>query len=53
MTASGWRASPAAAPAWPPLLSQLPGMAWPAMPGQQGLFLAALLAQLLTRHDNT
>ena len=46
MTASGWRASPAAAPAWPPLLSQLPGMAWPAMPGQQGLFLAALLAQL-------
>ena len=32
--------------AWPPLQSRLPGAAWPAVPGQQGLFLAALLAQL-------
>ena len=37
--------SPGAA-AWPPLLSQLPGLAWPALPGQQRLFLATLLAQL-------
>jgi phenylacetate-CoA ligase len=45
MTASGCHAGSAETPAWPPLLSQLPGLAWPAMPGQQGLFLAALLAQ--------
>ena len=32
--------------AWPPLQSRLPGVAWPAVPGQQGLFLAALLTQL-------
>ncbi|NJD35492.1 MAG: phenylacetate--CoA ligase family protein [Betaproteobacteria bacterium] len=33
-------------PAWPPLQSRLPGVAWPAVPGQQGLLLAALLTQL-------
>jgi len=33
-------------PAWPPLLSRLPGVVWPAVPGQQGLLLAALLTQL-------
>lgn len=32
--------------AWPPLQSRLPGVAWPAVPGQQGLLLAALLTQL-------
>lgn len=32
--------------AWPPIRSQFPGLAWPALPGQQGLFLATLLAQL-------
>lgn len=32
--------------AWPPLQSRLPGLAWPAVPGQQGLLLAALLTQL-------
>lgn len=32
--------------AWPQLLSRLPGVAWPAVPGQQGLLLAALLTQL-------
>lgn len=32
--------------AWPPLQSRLPGIVWPAVPGQQGLLLAALLAQL-------
>lgn len=32
--------------AWPPLLSRLPGVVWPAVPGQQGLLLAALLTQL-------
>lgn len=31
---------------WPPMQSRLPGIVWPALPGQQGLFLAALLAQL-------
>jgi len=30
---------------WPPLLSRLPGVAWPAVPGQQGLLLATLLTQ--------
>lgn len=33
-------------PVWPALLSRLPGVAWPAVPGQQGLLLAALLTQL-------
>jgi phenylacetate-CoA ligase len=33
-------------PAWPPLQSRLPGVVWPAVPGQQGLLLAALLTQL-------
>lgn len=33
-------------PTWPPLQSRLPGVAWPAVPGQQGLLLAALLTQL-------
>jgi phenylacetate-CoA ligase len=32
--------------AWPPLLSSLPGVVWPALPGQQGLLVAALLTQL-------
>jgi phenylacetate-CoA ligase len=32
--------------AWPPLQSRLPGVVWPAVPGQQGLLLAALLTQL-------
>lgn len=32
--------------AWPPMQSRLPGVVWPAVPGQQGLFLTALLAQL-------
>ena len=32
-------------PAWPPLQSRLPGVAWPAVPGQQGLLLTALLTQ--------
>lgn len=32
--------------AWPPLLSRLPGLVWPGLPGQQGRVLAALLAQL-------
>lgn len=32
--------------AWPPLLSSLPGVVWPAVPGQQGLLVAALLTQL-------
>ncbi len=32
--------------AWPLLQSRLPGVAWPAVPGQQGLLLAALLTQL-------
>jgi len=31
---------------WPPMQSRLPGVAWPAVPGQQGLLLAALLTQL-------
>lgn len=31
---------------WPPLQSRLPGVVWPAVPGQQGLLLAALLTQL-------
>jgi phenylacetate-CoA ligase len=31
--------------AWPPLQSLLPGMVWPAVPGQQGIILATLLAQ--------
>jgi phenylacetate-CoA ligase len=35
-----------AEPAWPTILSRLPGVAWPGVPGQQGLLLAALLAQL-------
>lgn len=30
---------------WPPLLSHLPGLVWPALPGPQGLLLAALLKQ--------
>ena len=33
-------------PAWPPLQSHLAGLAWPAVPGQQGLLLATLLAQM-------
>lgn len=33
-------------PSWPPLQSHLSGVAWPAVPGQQGLLLAALLTQL-------
>lgn len=32
-------------PSWPPLRSQFPGLAWPALPGQQGLLLTTLLAQ--------
>ena len=32
--------------AWPPMLSRLPGVVWPAVPGQQGVILATLLAQL-------
>lgn len=32
--------------AWPPLQSCLPGVSWPAVPGQLGLILTALLAQL-------
>jgi phenylacetate-CoA ligase len=32
--------------AWPALQSRLPGVVWPAVPGQQGLLLAALLTQL-------
>ncbi len=32
-------------PAWPPLQSRLPGVAWPAVPGQQGLLLTTLLTQ--------
>lgn len=32
--------------AWPALQSSLPGLVWPALPGQQGLLLAALLTQL-------
>ncbi len=31
---------------WPPMRSQLPCLVWPAVPGQQGVILAALLAQL-------
>jgi phenylacetate-CoA ligase len=31
---------------WPPLQSRLPGLVWPAMPGQHGLLLTALLTQL-------
>ena len=31
--------------AWPPLQSLLPGLVWPAVPGQQGIILATLLAQ--------
>ena len=31
---------------WPLLQSCLPGVVWPAVPGQQGLLLAALLTQL-------
>jgi len=31
---------------WPLLQSRLPGVVWPAVPGQQGLLLAALLTQL-------
>ena len=31
---------------WPPMRSQLPGLVWPAVPGQQGVILATLLAQL-------
>jgi len=31
--------------AWPEIRSLLPGVAWPAMPGQQGVLLATLLAQ--------
>ena len=34
------------ASAWPPMLSSLPGAVWPAIPGQQGLLLSALLTQL-------
>lgn len=30
---------------WPPLRSRLPGMTWPAVPGQEGQALAVLLAQ--------
>ena len=38
--------SPSPVPAWPSLQSRLPGVAWPAVPGQQGLLLAGLLTQL-------
>ena len=38
---SKWRGA-----AWPLLQSQLPGLTWPALPSQQGLLLATLLAQL-------
>lgn len=31
---------------WPALQSRLPGIVWPALPGQQGLLLTTLLAQL-------
>ena len=31
--------------AWPPIRSLLPGLVWPAVPGQQGIILATLLAQ--------
>jgi phenylacetate-CoA ligase len=31
---------------WPPIHSHLPGLLWPALPGQQGTLLATLLAQL-------
>jgi phenylacetate-CoA ligase len=31
---------------WPPMVSRLPGVVWPAVPGQQGVILATLLAQL-------
>jgi phenylacetate-CoA ligase len=31
--------------AWPTMVSRLPGVAWPAIPGQQGVILATLLAQ--------
>ncbi|MDO8788354.1 MAG: hypothetical protein Q7J42_09830 [Sulfuritalea sp.] len=34
------------ATAWPPMQSRLPGVVWPAVPGQKGLLLAALLTQL-------
>ena len=33
-------------PPWPPMRSSLPGVVWPAVPGPQGLLLAAMLAQL-------
>ncbi len=33
-------------PAWPAMVSRMPGVAWPAIPGQQGVVLATLLAQL-------
>ena len=36
---------PGPEPAWPPLQSRLPGVVWPAVPGQQGLLLTALLTQ--------
>lgn len=32
--------------AWPAMVSRLPGVAWPAILGQQGVVLATLLAQL-------
>lgn len=32
--------------AWPTMVSRLPGVVWPALPGQQGVILATLLAQL-------
>ena len=31
---------------WPAMQSRLPGVVWPAVPGQQGIILAALLTQL-------
>ena len=31
--------------AWPSMISRLPGVVWPAVPGQQGVILATLLAQ--------
>jgi phenylacetate-CoA ligase len=36
----------AATVAWPPMVSRFPGVVWPAVPGQQGVILATLLAQL-------